>query len=539
MLKQYRNEIIIILIGCLFFLPLLGSVHLFDWDEIIFAESAREMLVSGKYALVQINYQRFWEKPPLFFWFQVCSMKLFGVNDFAARFPNVICGILSLLTIFRIGKKVVHEQFARLWVMVYLGSLLPFMYFKTGLIDPWFNLLIFRSVWNLYCLATVQQSSKWRYAIYTGFLLGLAILTKGPVALLIGGILFLGYLIIQKFKTPISFKQLCIIALVAFIICFAWFGVDLIQNGPFFLFHFIRYQFELFLHGDMEHEGGFLFHWWILLIGCFPASIFFIKHYMQPNRLDSSVPPFTKWMNLLFWITLILFSIVKTKLVHYSSLCWFPLTYIATQEIIGYNLMTDRLKWWVRLLICLIGLTIALPLIALPWIMTNYQPWVTSFGDVFLQANLKTPLHWQWADFLPGVLLLIAVLVVLFCKNTKLSITWLFMTMPIFGFLTLALFAPKVEEVLQGAPVRFFQSVKNQSGYFTSFAFKSFVPYYYGQVKTSDTTTRTINELLYGKIDKPVYFSAKNKDTSRLSDVTHLHLLKAENGFLFYERTPN
>ncbi|VAX36153.1 Polymyxin resistance protein ArnT, undecaprenyl phosphate-alpha-L-Ara4N transferase; Melittin resistance protein PqaB, partial [hydrothermal vent metagenome] len=38
---------LIALIGALFFLPYLGSVHLFDWDEINFAESAREMLVTG------------------------------------------------------------------------------------------------------------------------------------------------------------------------------------------------------------------------------------------------------------------------------------------------------------------------------------------------------------------------------------------------------------------------------------------------------------------------------------------------------------
>jgi 4-amino-4-deoxy-L-arabinose transferase-like glycosyltransferase len=62
------------------FLPFLGSVHLFDWDEINFAESAREMLLTGDFLTVQINYQPFWEKPPLFIWMQAFSMHLFGVN---------------------------------------------------------------------------------------------------------------------------------------------------------------------------------------------------------------------------------------------------------------------------------------------------------------------------------------------------------------------------------------------------------------------------------------------------------------------------
>src|SRR4030066_2459796 len=93
-------------IAALLFIPFLGGVHLFDWDEINFAESAREMIESGDYLTVQINFTQFWEKPPLFIWMQVVSMKLFGINEFAARFPNAICGIITLLTLYSIGKRI-------------------------------------------------------------------------------------------------------------------------------------------------------------------------------------------------------------------------------------------------------------------------------------------------------------------------------------------------------------------------------------------------------------------------------------------------
>ena len=45
------------------FVPFLGYVHLFDWDEINFAECAREMLESGNFSTVTIDYEPFWEKP--------------------------------------------------------------------------------------------------------------------------------------------------------------------------------------------------------------------------------------------------------------------------------------------------------------------------------------------------------------------------------------------------------------------------------------------------------------------------------------------
>ena len=98
----------VIVFGILFFIPFLGNVHLFDWDEINFAESAREMIESGNYLTVQINFQPFWEKPPLFIWLQVLSMKLFGINEFAARFPNAVCGIITLIILFNIGR-ILHD----------------------------------------------------------------------------------------------------------------------------------------------------------------------------------------------------------------------------------------------------------------------------------------------------------------------------------------------------------------------------------------------------------------------------------------------
>jgi len=132
----------IILVSSVVFIPLIGNCPLFDWDEINFAECAREMVVTGNYSSVQLNYNPFWEKPPFFIWMQALSMNIFGINEFAARFPNAICGILSLCVIFLIGRKVYSPAFGLTWVLVYAGTLLPHFYFKTGIIDPWFNLFI-------------------------------------------------------------------------------------------------------------------------------------------------------------------------------------------------------------------------------------------------------------------------------------------------------------------------------------------------------------------------------------------------------------
>src|SRR4051794_38291722 len=92
---------------CSFFFFWGGNTCLIRMKSI--AEASREMLVTHNYFIPQINFEPFWEKPPLFFWLQSLSLKLFGINEFAARFPNPLCGIITLMVLFRMGQKLLNK----------------------------------------------------------------------------------------------------------------------------------------------------------------------------------------------------------------------------------------------------------------------------------------------------------------------------------------------------------------------------------------------------------------------------------------------
>ena len=220
--RRLPAELIIVLGAALLFIPFLGLVHLFDWDEINFAEASREMLVTGNYSIPQINFTPFWEKPPLFFWMQVLSMKLFGVNEFAARFPNAICGICTLLLLFRIGSKRVNEKFGWMWVLLYAASLLPHLYFKSGIIDPWFNFFIFLSIYHL-AEYSERHRPITRHIVLSGLFAGLAVMTKGPVAMLIIGLCYSVFAITHKFKNFIRVKDMLLFILLVALIGSIWF----------------------------------------------------------------------------------------------------------------------------------------------------------------------------------------------------------------------------------------------------------------------------------------------------------------------------
>jgi len=159
MTKTSSAILSIILLGICFYFPFLGGVPLFDWDEINFAESAREMILTENYSHVQIDFKPFWEKPPLFFWMQTAAMHLFGINEFAARFPNAWVGVLTLLTLFLIGKKLKDNTFGFIWALMYLGAFTPHLYFKSGIIDPTFNLCIFLGIYFFFRAKIEQNKS--------------------------------------------------------------------------------------------------------------------------------------------------------------------------------------------------------------------------------------------------------------------------------------------------------------------------------------------------------------------------------------------
>ena len=272
LLRRYPPMLLIGLAAIILFIPFLGMVHLFDWDEINFAEASREMLITHNYSIPQINFQPFWEKPPLFFWLQVLSMKIFGINEFASRFPNALCGIITLLMLFRIGKKFFDEQFGLIWALVYAGSLLPHFYFKSGIIDPWFNLFIFLAVYHFSLYSNETSKKHRKHVLLAGLFTGLAIMTKGPVAFLVLGLTYAVYMLLTRFRKFIRISDIILFSLVTAGVGCIWFLALWSQGQQHIIWDFIYYQIRLFRTEDADHGGPFLYHFVVLLIGCFPAS---------------------------------------------------------------------------------------------------------------------------------------------------------------------------------------------------------------------------------------------------------------------------
>ncbi|RCR68046.1 ArnT family glycosyltransferase [Larkinella punicea] len=534
--------VLLVLAGALFYFPFLGRVHLFDWDEINFAESAREMIVTGNYTRVQINFQPFWEKPPLFFWLQVLAMKAFGINEFAARFPNAVMGIVTLLVLYFVGKKSVDERFGLLWALAYFGSLTPHLYFKSGIIDPTFNLFIFLSVWLIAQAVSAYGTSKaTRLAAFSGLFVGLAVLTKGPVGGLLVGLTFLIYWAIQRFRPILSFLNGLLFFGCGLAVASVWFGLELVKNGFWFFEEFFRYQIRLFSTPDAGHQQPFYYHFVVVLLGCFPMSLLAIRGFFSGARPDFNGPAFRRWMIILFWVVMILFSIVKTKIVHYSSMAWFPVSYLAATVL--YQYLNGALKWnrWLTIGIAVIGGVLALLITALPLVGMNAADLIPYIKDRFAAANLTAPVEWQGWEWIIGTVygLIILGLLVLRQKRPVGSVVTLFLATPVLLWFVLPAIVPKIERYTQGAVIDFYEAKQGQDVYIEPIGYKSYAHLFYFR-KQPPTNPNSYREdwLINGLVDKPAFFVTRNINIDQYRYHPNLEIIREEAGFVFLRRKP-
>jgi 4-amino-4-deoxy-L-arabinose transferase-like glycosyltransferase len=256
-------------------------------------------------------------------------MKVFGINEWAARFPNVLSAFATFLLLYRIGTRHIAPMAGWIMVLVYAGSLTPHLYFRSGIIDPVFNLFMLLAIYQLYLssLEANTRNNRHIHFLLAGLFTGLAVLTKGPVGLLIVGLSALVYYIVERFRGFPGMGELFSALLAFSLVVSVWFVPEWIRHGNWFMEKFIAYQLDLF-KGNMEaHAQPFWYHIPVLLLGCFPASILALINFRIDTARNRETNLMHRWMQAVFWVVLIVFSLSKTKIVHYSSMCWFPLSF--------------------------------------------------------------------------------------------------------------------------------------------------------------------------------------------------------------------
>ncbi|CAN5301129.1 hypothetical protein BH09BAC5_BH09BAC5_03980 [soil metagenome] len=186
------------------------------WDERFHALVAKNLmkhpLMPTLYDETVVNmpydkwdrYHVWLHKQPLFLWQIALSYKIFGVNEFALRFPSALLCILSVFALYRSGKILGNEN-----VGFYAAFLLTTSFYMIQLVSGYQELdhndvsfigYITLSIWAW--LEYFNSKNK-RWLILIGIFSGFAILCKWMVGLLV----YLGWGIFSLIENRFTIKK--------------------------------------------------------------------------------------------------------------------------------------------------------------------------------------------------------------------------------------------------------------------------------------------------------------------------------------------
>ena len=189
----------------------LGAIGFVGPDEPRYAWIARDMAETSDWVTPRLYGKPWFEKPPLFYWGAALSFKLFGVSEAAARLPSAISALLATLAIAWLALCLYGAETAR-WLLLLLPTTVGMIGFSHAAATdmPFSGMLTIAMVCAAVVLGLTRDENSpvlpqtpWPALILFGFFLGLAVLAKGPAAIILsGGAVFLGASAPSPRQTP-------------------------------------------------------------------------------------------------------------------------------------------------------------------------------------------------------------------------------------------------------------------------------------------------------------------------------------------------
>jgi 4-amino-4-deoxy-L-arabinose transferase-like glycosyltransferase len=270
-----RKLLLLIALSVLVFFANIGGTSIYILDEAKNAGCAMEMFQKNEWVVPTFNNALRFDKPPLHYFFMKIGYGVFGISPFAARFFSAVMGVLLVVAMYYFGKRNLKQEAAFYSCLIMISSLQVAFQFHLAVPDPY---LIFFCTVGLLCFYEAVKGSGERFIYGCYVSLSLAVLAKGPVAIVLPGMIGLLFLATQK---KITWQQLLDIKLIhgiaiAIVIIVPWYALVHIETGGVWTERFIwKHNVGRFTN-TMEGHGGFpLASFLIIIAALLPYSLFF------------------------------------------------------------------------------------------------------------------------------------------------------------------------------------------------------------------------------------------------------------------------
>jgi len=253
-------------------LPSLGTHSLWDIDEGLNAEAAREMLVRGDWITPTFNGELRTAKPALLYWLQMASYLTFGVNEWAARLPSVLAAWASVLLTYALARRMFDARTGLLAGLV-LASSIEFCLLAHAATPDAVLLLCTMLTFYLFWRGAADGGRTW--FVPTGVAAGLAVLAKGPVGILVPGAIIGLFFLWNGQWRRLADRRLLAGGMAAALVALPWYvAVSVTTRATFIRDFWGTHNVHRFLQPMEGHGGPLYYHVVGLLVLFAPWCVF-------------------------------------------------------------------------------------------------------------------------------------------------------------------------------------------------------------------------------------------------------------------------
>lgn len=343
----YTNKKAMVLLLAFFILYLFGngSIAITDPVESNYTEAASEMLRAGDYISPRIYGNYWFDKPALFMWELILAFSLFGETDFAARFFPAVFGVLGLFLTYFFAKRLYDIKTAVFSVIILGTSFLYWLVAKTVITDMTL-FVFFDAVLVFFYLGWKEKKASFYFLSF--LFSALAVLTKGPIGLLLPGLVLVVFLACKRdWQGFLSMPWLRGFLLFGLVVSL-WYGPMYARHGDTFV--------ELFLgvHNVLRatvSEHPMWDVWWyytaIFILGFFPWSLVAFKALFENlrakgKRIFHGLSDEEQFLLLWFFLIQIFYQNMATKYTTYTLPMLLPISILIARYLSGSDFFTRR-----------------------------------------------------------------------------------------------------------------------------------------------------------------------------------------------------
>jgi 4-amino-4-deoxy-L-arabinose transferase-like glycosyltransferase len=313
----------------------LGANGLWDLDEALYTESAREMRLSGDYVTPRVNAEPFFEKPPLIYWEAAALFTVLGRSELAARLPSALASTALTAILFLVGTRYFGRRAGFAAALFFALSPLVFGASRQLTTDATLDLCVASALLCLFAILERRPQipntqHPTQFPLFFWVCCALGVLAKGLPGILIPGLVGLLYMgFSERWRWREMLRAVGRLRPAFGVIVFAaiavpWHVLAWIQSGEAFVHEYVVVQhLARFRGGDTAHKAPFWFFVPGLLAGFFPLSVYLPAALLarsRPREGEATHEPADRLRLLLkVWAVtvFVMFSASGSKLISY------------------------------------------------------------------------------------------------------------------------------------------------------------------------------------------------------------------------------